>query len=208
MSHAGSGLPRRWGGVTATKVFSIGHSNHDPDHLVGLLVQHEIDVVVDVRSVPRSGYSPQFNQAPLKGLLAEHSIRYVFLGDQLGGRPDEDDLYDVDGHVRYDKVAETESFHAGLDRLIDGAGDFRVAMMCSEENPTDCHRRLLVGRVLEQDGVEVVHIRGDGRLEREADLPSTPEPLVEVNLFGEEKATWRSTRPVSRSGPPGSSSTP
>ncbi len=194
--------------MPTTTVFSIGHSNHEPDHLVDLLAQHRIDVVVDVRSVPRSGYSPQFNQAPLKSLLAERSIRYLFMGDQLGGRPGADDLYDLEGHVRYDKVARTDSFRAGLDRLVEGAGEFRIAIMCSEENPTDCHRRLLLGRVLEQDGVEVVHIRGDGHVEHEADLPPAPEPIIEVNFFGEEKATWRSTRPVSRSGPPGSSSTP
>lgn len=73
--------------MTATRVFTIGHSKHDPGHVVDLLTQHAIDVVVDVRSVPRSGYSPQFNQAPLMRLLAEQGIKYLFLGDQLGGVP-------------------------------------------------------------------------------------------------------------------------
>src|SRR5262245_2726227 len=101
-------------------LYTIGHSNHSSEHLVGLLVQHQIGVVADVRSLPRSGYSPQHDRAALEHELAAAGVRYVFLGDELGGRPPEPGFYDDEGHVRYDLVARSERFETGIDRLSRG----------------------------------------------------------------------------------------
>lgn len=187
-------------------ILSIGHSNHDLDRLLSLLSDHQVEVIGDVRSTPRSGYSPHFDREPLTAALRDASIGYVFLGDSLGGRPPEAELYDAEGHVRYDLLAEVPRFREGLERLCDGARDRRVAMLCSEEDPTHCHRRLLIARVLSDEGVEVAHIRGDGRVETEGDLEPMPEHKIISDLFGEERSTWRSTRSVSPSAPRPSSS--
>ncbi|MCA1704770.1 MAG: DUF488 domain-containing protein [Actinobacteria bacterium] len=181
-------------------IWTIGHSSHEMPRFVKLLQDACIDVVADVRSQPFSRFNPHFNREPLRTALREPDIRYVFLGGELGGRPPESEFYDGDGHVLYGCVAETSRFRAGLERLLDGAASYRVAMMCSEEDPTNCHRRLLITRVLVDKGVLVVHLRGDGTKVAESVLTSA-DP-VQPPLFEEEDPAWRSTRSVSRNTAP------
>ena len=154
------------------ELWSIGHSNHGPERFVELLQRHGIEAVADVRSQPYSRFSPHFRQTTLQQLLAEAGLGYVFLGRELGGRPPEPVLYDDAGNVLYDQLAQTQRFADGLRRLLDGAAKQRVAMMCSEEDPAHCHRRLLITRALlaEQTPPTVMHIRSDGRLVPESEL--------------------------------------
>lgn len=191
---------------SAITLWSIGHSNVPIDHLLKLLGNADIEVVADVRTIPRSGYATWFDREPLREALAACGIAYVFLGSPLGGRPDSPDLYDADGHVRYDLVAETDKFREGLERLMRGASERRVAMLCSEEDPSACHRRLLIGRVVEGLGVDVLHLRGDGSITSETEL-TDQERSDQMGLFGEEDPRpWRSIRSVSPNGPPKDSS--
>ena len=123
--------------------------------------------------------------------LRDAGFGYVFLGHELGGRPDGPDFYDEEGHVRYDRLSKSELFEEGLARLQRGASDHVVAMVCSEGDPTQCHRHLLIARVLEERGVAVLHIEPDGTTTtyREAAL-RTP---TQRSLFdGEEESQWRS----------------
>jgi uncharacterized protein (DUF488 family) len=184
-------------------ILTIGHSNHTFDHFASLLAFHGVECVVDVRTSPWSRYAPQFNREVLGPALAAHGVDYAFLGAELGGRPEGDEFYDDEGHVLYGALAATSLFKAGIDALVARAKTQRVAIMCSEEDPTDCHRRLLVTRVLHaRDGL-VDHIRGDGRAQSEADL----EPAAfQQSLFAEEKP-WRSTRSVLHRQPRATSST-
>lgn len=194
-------------------LYSIGHSNHPLDAFLDLLRSHGIEVLLDVRSAPYSRYVPHFNPANLKTALKEAGFQYIYMGKELGGRPEGAEFYDAEGHVRYDRLAASPLFLAGLDRLITGAARYRVAMMCSEENPTDCHRRLLITRVLAGRGIPVQHIRGDGRIESEAALAaaerSAEEAAGQLSLFDErEIKAWKSIRSVSPKKAPPSSSTP
>ncbi len=183
-------------------IYSIGHSNHSLGIFLELLRLHAIDAVADVRSQPYSRYSPQFSREALAGTLEREGIRYVFLGNELGGRPQDDEFYDDEGHVLYGRLALSENLLSGIERLEAGASRLRVAIMCSEEDPLHCHRRLLVARVLEQRGTGVRHISRDGRLEHERDLRSREKggEAVSLSLFREESADqpWRSIRSVSR----------
>lgn len=165
-------------------IWTVGHSTHPAEALVSLLQRHRIEVLADVRSQPYSRHNPQFRRDNLRASLEEAQIRYVFLGAELGGRPPEPEFYDSRGHVRYDLVAATERFQAGLDRLVTGAARYRVAIMCSEEDPARCHRRLLVTRALTGRGADVRHIRGDGRVESEAELGTEPAHPGQASLFG------------------------
>jgi uncharacterized protein (DUF488 family) len=181
------------------------------EDLVALLRKYEIEVVADVRTSPFSRFNPQVNRRELRGGLSESGIRYVFLGKELGGRPEADQLYDPDGHVLYGRLAETNEFADGLERLLDGAQRFRVAVMCSEEDPAECHRFLLITRVLYGMGIRVGHIRGDGTSQRTEDVPTFRDWSVpgheQVSLFDESaRSPWRSTRSVSRRSPQQSSS--
>lgn len=181
-------------------IYSIGHSNHSLEVFLGLLRRHAIGAVADVRSQPYSRYSPQFSRKAIAAALEREGVRYVFLGQELGGRPQDDAFYDDEGHVLYGHLAVSETFLSGIERLEAGASRLRVAIMCSEEDPLHCHRRLLVARVLERQGTEVRHIRRDGRAEGEGDLRSRDEggEAVSLSLFGDESADqpWRSARLV------------
>lgn len=151
-------------------VFTIGHSNREFSDFLGVLTAHEIELVADVRSYPASRYAPQFNRNRLASALEANGIGYVFMGAELGGRPKEAEFYDAEGHVLYAKLALSQRFRDGLERLEACLRQSRVAIMCSEENPVSCHRRLLVGPALQELGVEALHLRADGTAQTEGDL--------------------------------------
>ena len=145
-------------------IFTIGHSTHEVETFLGLLGQHGISAVADVRSTPASRFNPQFNRDALKSALARVNIAYVFLGKELGARSDDPSCY-VNGKVQYDRLAQAPAYHLGIDRLKTGRADHRIAILCSEREPLDCHRTVLVSESLVAAGVPVVHILGDGGLE-------------------------------------------
>ena len=164
-------------------VWSIGHSNHPLSKLVDLLRAYDIEVVADVRSQPYSRRNPQFGREALRSGLAEAGIGYVFLGAELGGRPPEPELLDGDGRERCEELATRPRFRDGLARLEDSAREHRVAMLCSEEDPARCHRRLLVTPALAADGVAVVHLRGDGAAVSEVELTARSQRATDATLF-------------------------
>lgn len=163
-----------------TTIYSIGHSRHAVEHFVALLRAQEIARLVDVRSHPASKWAPQFGKAALAQTLATHAIEYVFLGRELGGRPDGAEFYGSDGAVDYDRRAQAPDFKAGIERLVALSRERRTAIMCAEEDPARCHRRLLLTPALKRGGITVVHVRGDGRLEPE-DAATPPSP--QLGLF-------------------------
>lgn len=145
-------------------VFTIGHSTHSLEALVSLLKQHGVTALADVRSSPFSRFNPQFNKDALGRDLKRLGIKYVFLGRELGARSDDPSCYE-NGRVQYGRLARTELFKQGIERVTNGAGEHRIALMCAEKEPLECHRTLLVARALDEQGAEVVHILSDGRLE-------------------------------------------
>lgn len=148
-------------------VFTIGHSTHALDSFVGLLRRHGVDELADVRSAPYSRFNPQFNRDSLANSLVSHGIEYVFLGRELGGRPDDPACYE-DGRVRYDRVAATPVFQRGLEQIIHDSAGRSVTLLCAEKEPLECHRTLLVAQALEARGVIAQHILADGGLETHA----------------------------------------
>lgn len=145
-----------------TEVLTIGHSTRDYDSFLSILKEAEVSAIADVRSSPMSQQFPHFDREVLQERLRGEGISYVFLGDQLGGRPTKKQLY-LDGAADYERMAAEKNFKTGIDRVIDGANRFRIALMCSEYNPLDCHRCLLVGRELSKRGIEVRHLLSKGK---------------------------------------------
>ena len=146
-------------------IFTIGHSTHPQEYFINLLSRHGITALCDVRSMPYSRMNPQFNREVLKEALRAHGFAYRFLGKELGARSDDPDCYEA-GKVRYARLAETELFKRGLKRIIRGMEEnFRIALMCAEKEPLECHRTILVARYLTALGFNVEHILADGRLE-------------------------------------------
>ena len=178
-------------------VLTVGHSNHGPDVFVALLRRHGVDVVVDVRSAPYSRYLPHFNKDYLQEALRAAGIAYVFRGRELGGQPADRACYDADGRVMYETLAATAAFKHGIEFVLDTASVHpstgsepaphskqrsesirertetaparRMALMCSEKEPLDCHRTLLIAQTLAKSSVAVAHIHADGHLESHAE---------------------------------------
>lgn len=154
-------------GGNAETILTVGHSNHDLEFFVELLDAHRVTALADVRSAPFSRHNPQFNRERLAATLKSSGIKYVYLGRELGGRSENLSCYER-GRIRYDRLARTSRFRNGLDRIVRGVGEYRVALMCAEKEPLDCHRTLLVGHELDKLGVDVAHILPDKPLESHA----------------------------------------
>ena len=185
-------------------VYTVGHSNHPAERFLRLLQERGIEVVVDTRSHPYSRHAPHFSAHTLQGTLERAGIRYLFLGGELGGRPEGGEYYDDLGRVDYALLGCSRPFLDGISRLQKEILAHRVGLLCSEENPVRCHRRLLVGRALEELGFTLRHIRGDGSVQVEGETNGgQPE------LFPESEASPRkSLRSASPKRPRRSSSEP
>lgn len=151
-----------------SQLLTIGHSTHPIERFIDLLAQHSVEAVADVRSTPASRFAPQFNREALRSAVEAAGLRYVFLGKELGARSSDPNCY-IDGKVQYGRLATTPAFETGIDHLIDGAARGRVVVMCSEQEPLECHRAVLISQVLTGRGVQIAHIHGDGSLETHED---------------------------------------
>lgn len=147
-------------------LYTIGHSNISIDSFIKLLISAGIEVLVDVRSFPYSRYATQFNKESLVDAVKSKHIEYIFMGDVLGGRPDDSSCY-INGKVDYELIRQKEYYQKGLKRLIKGIGQYCVAIMCSEEDPMECHRRNLIARDMYKRGVRIFHIRSSGAIEHD-----------------------------------------
>ncbi|MHB1424696.1 MAG: DUF488 domain-containing protein [Gemmataceae bacterium] len=154
----------------APRLVSVGHSNHDWPAFAALLHRVGVTALADVRSSPYSGRYPYFNREPLSRGLRDEGIAYVFLGDLLGGRPGQPSLYDDDGRVNYERVRRTEAFQRGLQQLTRGLKGNTVALLCSEEDPLDCHRGLMIAPALCENDFPPCHLRKDGSLETNEEM--------------------------------------
>jgi uncharacterized protein (DUF488 family) len=144
-------------------LFTIGHSNHEAEYFVSLLTAHKIDCLVDVRSAPYSRYVPHFGKEALAKCLYDSGIRYLFFGKELGARREETDVRDEAGRTDYFKVRRMPLFNEGIARIKDGlAKGYRIAMMCAEANPLDCHRFYMISYQFARDGIDLKHILKDG----------------------------------------------
>src|SRR5438067_441995 len=139
------------------RILSIGHSNHEPARFLQLLQRAGVTAAADVRSQPYSQRQPHFNRPELQRWLQEHDIVYGFLGDLLGGRPQQPSLYDADGRVNYERVRRTKPFQQGLERLRKAGEEYVVAMFCAEEDPLACHRGLMIAPALLERGISSAH---------------------------------------------------
>jgi uncharacterized protein (DUF488 family) len=161
-------------------LYTIGHSNHPAGHFTALLQRHGIRLLADIRSQPASRFSPQFNRTALANLLAASGMAYRWLGDRLGGRPQDPAAYRPDGRPDYAAMAASAAFSEGIDELLAGAATLPTVIMCAERDPQKCHRNQLVTPALLARGAAVQHILGDGTLSAAAPQQS---PAQQYRLF-------------------------
>ena len=168
-------------------LFTIGHSTQTWEQFLARLVQHRIEAIGDVRSSPYSARFPQFNREILDRALRSANIRYVFLGDELGARRVERECY-VEGVARYDRITRTPAFSVGVKRVQAGVARFRLALLCAEKDPLECHRTILVCRQFRHD-LDIRHILSDGGIETHEDAEN--RLLTEEKLPGDDLFTSR-----------------
>ncbi|RJP32567.1 MAG: DUF488 domain-containing protein [Candidatus Omnitrophota bacterium] len=144
--------------MTARVIYTIGYGKRTTDELLTILADHHITYLIDVRSSPYSKFKPEFSKTSLQPTLAQAGIRYVFMGDLIGGTPEDPVCY-TDGKADYDKIAETERYQKGIARLLSAfEQNLSICLMCSEGKPELCHRSKLIGNTLKQKGIPVLHI--------------------------------------------------
>jgi uncharacterized protein (DUF488 family) len=152
-------------------MMTFGYGSRSQEETLALLARHGVEYVIDVRSVPWSRYRPEFSQDRLAASLQTHSIRYLFLGGELGGRPEDPACYDDDGRVDYRACERRPAFRDGIERLCNAwEMGHSVALMCSEGRPEDCHRTKLVAAALIESGVDVRHIDERGELRSHSEV--------------------------------------
>lgn len=155
-------FPKQSISIPMETIYTIGHSTHPPEYFLELLQTHQIDSIVDVRSVPASKFNPQYNQKPLSALLRQHGIRYLHFPKEFGARQTDPEVLDETGTVDFQKVRQSDAFQEGIRRLENGLErGYRIALLCSEAEPFDCHRFVMVSAHLTQMGYAVSHILKD-----------------------------------------------
>jgi len=169
-------------------LYTIGHSNHTISHFIALLKRYKINMVVDVRSLPYSRYCSQFNKNVISAALQAVNIKYIFLGKELGARPDVPECYEG-GCVDFKWIAGRKEFKDGLQLLLTDIGKYHIVLMCAEKEPLECHRTILICRKLKEHNLSIKHILEDGRIENHHDTERRLVKMlkIEPTLFEPEK---------------------
>lgn len=153
------------------ELFTIGHSNHSIEYFLELLQYHNVNCVIDVRSTPASSHNPQFNKETLKISLKTYDIVYMHFGEEFGARHKDEDLLNDEGILSFKKFQKTRQFQNGIERVDIGISKgYKIALMCSEGNPIECHRFSMISNFLEKEGIHVNHILKDKRIISNSDL--------------------------------------
>jgi len=168
----------------ARLLYTVGHSSQSIEQFVSQLQRHGIELIADVRSQPYSKRYPHFSREALQKSLTVADIRYLFLGRELGARRDEPQCC-VDGQASYQEIARLPNFVRGIERLLDSADKYRIALTCAEHDPLTCHRTILVCRELRQRNVSIKHILRGGELEEHAQAELR---LIEEELGSSDQA--------------------
>ncbi|MCA0959565.1 DUF488 domain-containing protein [Muricauda ruestringensis] len=174
-------------------IYSIGHGNKSFEEFLVELKEHQIDYVFDVRSSPISKYNFHFNRSWLEVDLPNNSVVYEFLGEYLGGLPKNRKYY-TNGKVDYSKLSASDFFIEGIKLLIEANNEsLRIALMCSETKPEECHRSKLIGRELLKHNISINHITSDGIKSQEEIIEKLTKGFGAQDLFGEKDFTSRNT---------------
>jgi len=150
------------------RVYTIGHSNLTIEAFIELLKKNHIQALVDVRSYPYSKYASQFNKENFQRSIEDDGIEYFYLGNLLGGKPDDLTLYNKLKSVDYDKLEKSQRYIEGIKKLEELAFQKTVVIMCSEGSYKECHRYKLITKTLEKNNIEVLHILTNGKVEQAA----------------------------------------
>lgn len=149
-------------------LYTIGYSCHTLDSFIMVIKRYNINAIADVRSQPFSKYKPEFNSNTLSIALKGKGISYVFLGEECGARIKDITCY-INGKADYSRIAASELFNKGLDRIVFGLSKFNIALLCAEKDHLMCHRTILICRNLRNRVFKINHILCTGQIETQAE---------------------------------------
>lgn len=174
--------------ITKSPLYTIGHGNRKAEAFLNLLREFQIEYLIDVRSQPYSKFNPAFNQNDIKFFLERNGVKYVFMGDTIGGRPTDNSCYDENGKVDYEAIKTKDFFKNGIERLKTAyEKGINVALMCSESKPCECHRSKLIGKVLFDEKILLSHIDENGKVKDQITvINELNKGLSDKTLFGDD----------------------
>lgn len=153
------------------RIYTIGHSTEPVECLITRLKQHAINCVVDVRSIPYSQYAHQYNASFIKGMLREVHINYLYMGKEFGARQEKAQYFDEKGILDFLKYQKSPSFQNGVIRIENGIKkDYKIAFMCTEKDPIDCHRNIMVAKYFFNQGYSIGNIMIDGSIQEQEEV--------------------------------------
>jgi uncharacterized protein (DUF488 family) len=152
-------------------LLSIGHSQHQVGYFIDLLKSHDVNYVLDVRSTPYSQFATSYNRENIKKILKNNGIEYAFMGEFFGARPKDSSLYSLKGYLDFEKVENSSRFKKGFDNVVKGVKQgYRIAFMCTEKDPIECHRTILVSYAFYKVGYSIEHIMPDNTIQTQQDI--------------------------------------
>lgn len=163
--------------VMSNDLYTIGYASFSIGYFIETLKKNNITALIDVRSAPYSKFKPEFKKDNLNRALNDNNISYVFLGNFVGARVEDASCY-IEGRLNYGLLQNSEKFKTGINRILNGTKDYRIALMCAEKDPVTCHRTFLVCRTLRSYPVRILHILEDGSLEEHSD---TEKRLIKLH---------------------------
>lgn len=176
--------------MTSIPIYTIGYGNRSIGEFIELLKRYGIQYLVDIRSQPYSRYNPNFSKEALAHRLELQHIRYIYMGDTLGGRPKDASCYTDDGRVDYTMLRERDFYQRGISRLRRAwEKELRTAIMCSELKPQECHRGKLIGNTLIEQKIETAHIDESGNIKSQEDINRFfigEQTGGQLSLFGQD----------------------
>lgn len=159
-------------------LFTIGHSNYEINYFINIVKKYKINCIVDVRSIPYSKYSPQYNKENIKKLLKINKINYIYMGKEFGAMRTAKTLYTKEGYVDFEKVKYDKDFKLGINRAKVGVErGYKIAFMCAEKIPSDCHRCILIGRTFKNLGYNIINIIDENKYKLQNDIE---KELIEI----------------------------
>lgn len=159
-------------------LFTIGHSNYEINYFINIVKKYKINCIVDVRSIPYSKYSPQYNKENIKKLLKINKINYIYMRKEFGAMRTAKTLYTKEGYVDFEKVKYDKDFKLGINRVKVGVEKgYKIAFMCAEKIPSDCHRCILIGRTFKNLGYNIINIIDENKYKLQNDIE---KELIEI----------------------------
>ncbi|MCT4593034.1 MAG: DUF488 domain-containing protein [Anaeromicrobium sp.] len=169
-------------------IFTIGHSNYSMDRLLKMLNFHNINCIVDIRGTPYSKYNTQFNKEAIKRTLIHNGFTYIYMGKEFAVQREDRSLYTNEGYADFEKVIHNKDFLIGIERLKAGCKKgYRIALMGAMQDPINCHRCILLGKVLRDEGFNLRHIIDDYTLATQEEME---ENLLEKYYSNRNQITF------------------